>query len=126
MSLAIIQHSISAGGNFNGTDPGTTPVIDKDIKRYPAAAAGGLFDFQVDQPHDVVAIELHLANQTSWSIVKEDSDGDDIELAAGTTDSEYVLRSSDRFVLTEGEKLKVTTAGATTAMKCRVALRRLG
>jgi len=125
MNLSIIQQKITAGNQFNAADPGTTPVLDKDIKRYPEAAVGGLFDFEVKDPSEIVAVEFHLADQTTWSITKRDSDGDDIVLWAGTTETSFVVLAADRTFITEGETLRVVTAGASGAMKLRIAVRRL-
>ena len=126
MGVAIIQQRISAGGNFDGTLPPGTPVDDKDIKRCPPAATGGLFEFNITGPHVIRSVELKLdGNQSVWSISKEDSDGDEIVLWSGTTEESFVTISEDFMLLYEAEKLLLRTTGATAAMKCRIAIERL-
>jgi hypothetical protein len=125
MGVAIIQQKISAGGNFDGTLPPGTPVLDKDINRFPVAATGGLFEFNITGPHVIRSVELHLANQTVWSIAKKDSDGDEIVLWSGTVETSFVTISEDFMLLYEEEQLLLRTTGATTAMKCRIAIEKL-
>lgn len=125
MSVSIIQQKISATDDFDETLPVGTPVFEKDIKRFPAAAAGGLFDFGLSQPHEVVAVELKLGGQSAWSIKKRDSDGEDFLLWSGTTETGFVKLSSERVLLTEDELILVSTTGATGALTCRVAVEAL-
>lgn len=125
MGVAIIQQKISAGGNFDGTLPPGDAVGDKDISRFPAAPTGGLFEFNITGPHVIRSVELHLANQSAWSISKEDSDGDEIVLWSGTTETSFVTISEDFMLLYEAEKLLLRTTAATTAMKCRIAIEKL-
>lgn len=125
MSVAIIQQRISAGGNFDGTSPPGTPIVDKDIKRFPAAATGGLFDFEITGPHTIMGIELHLGDQTSWTLHKKDSDGEELLIWSGTTEDDFVTLAEDRTLMYEGETLLLRTVGATVALKCRIAVERL-
>ena len=124
MSVTIIQQSITAGGNFDGTLPAGTPTLNKDIKRFPAAATGGLFDFELKDPHVIRSIEIILGGQNSWTVHKKDSDGDELLSWAGTTETDFITIDEDRMSIYEGELLLVRTVGALTAMKCRVALER--
>jgi len=124
MSVAIIQQRVSAGSDFDGTLPATTPGATKDIKRFPVDVAGGLFDFGITGPHIINSIEMILSGQTSWTIHKKDSDGDEILLWAGTIETDVVTLSADRMAIYEDETILVRTVGATGAMKCRVALAR--
>jgi hypothetical protein len=124
MSVAIIQQRISAGNNFDGTLPSTTPVSTKDIKRFPVDAAGGLFDFAITSPHWISAIEFIGGGQTSWTIHKKDSDGDEVLLWQGTDEANFVTCACDKMQIYEEEKLLLRTVGASTAMKCRIALDR--
>lgn len=125
MAATIIQQSISAAGNFDGTLPPGTSAPSKDIIRFPPAATGGLFQFSLTRPHRLVAVELKLANQTSWTIHKRDSDGDEILLWSGTTEQQFVILTQDKVLVLEDELIVVRTVAATTAMKCRVALAKL-
>lgn len=125
MSVAIIQQRISAGNNFDGTLPTTTPAGIKDINRFPEDAVGGLFDFGITEPHWISSIEIILGGQTSWTIHKKDSDGDEILLWQGTDEANFVTCSCDKMQIVEEETLLLRTVGAATAMKCRVALDRM-
>jgi len=125
MGVAIIQQRISATDDFDGTLPPGTPVQDKDIKRFPVAATGGLFDFEITGPHVIRSVELKLGGQSVWSISKLDSDGDEIVYWSGTTETSFVTISEDFMLLYEDEKLLVRTTGATAALKCRIAIQRL-
>lgn len=125
MSVSIIQQTITAGGNFGGVLPPGSATPDKDVNRFAPAATGGRFDFSISGPHEISAIEIKLANQSSWSISKKDSDGDLVVLFSGTTETSFVMKASERSLLYEGEVLELVTAAATTAMKCRVAINRM-
>lgn len=124
MGVAIIQQKVSATNNFDATLPPGSPAYDKDIKRFPVAVAGGLFDFAVTGPHVIRAVELVLGGQSAWSIAKKDSDGLEIVLWSGTTDTEFLLPSGDSYLLFQGEELLVRTTGATGALVCRIAVER--
>lgn len=125
MSVTIIQQRISAGNDFDGTLPTTTPVTDKDIKRFPVDAAGGLFDFAITGPHWLSNIEFLGGGQSSWTLHKLDSDGDEILLWQGTDEDNFVTCSCDKMQVYESETLLLRTVGASTAMKCRISLDRL-
>ena len=125
MSVAIIQQRVSAGNDFDGTLPSTDPVTDKDIKRFPADVAGGLFDFEITGPHMISSIEFLGGGQSSWTIHKKDSDGDEILLWEGADEANFVTCACDKMQIYENETLLLRTTGASTAMKCRVALDRL-
>ena len=125
MGVRIIQQSITASNNFNKTAPTGASVADKDMERFPAEAAGGKFDFENSDPLQLVSIELKLGGQSAWSVEKEDSDGDLIELFSGTIETEFVAMQKDLGLLTEGESILVSTTGAVGALKCRVAARRV-
>ncbi len=120
MGSRSIQQQISAGHDFDGTTPGGTPTVSHGVQKYVVATAGGLFDFALDHPTEVLQISLVLGGQTSWSISIHDDDGDDTLVFAGTTEAYFVSTAQDRFVLMPGQKLKLVTSGASTAMKCRI------
>lgn len=125
MGVFIIQQQISAGNDFDGTLPAGVPAYDKDIKRFPSGTAGGLFDFEITGPHEIFSIELILGGQSAWSISKEDSDGDEIVLWAGTSEASFVTLLEDRIQITEEETLLVRTTGASAALKCRIAVKKI-
>ena len=125
MSVVIIQQTISAAANFDGTLPPGTPAHSADIKRFPVAATGGLFDFGITGPHVIRAVEIHLGGQSAWSVSKKDSEGAEIILWSGTTETEFVKSGQGgNHLMYENETLLVRTTGATGELKCRVALER--
>ena len=70
MSVSVIQQTITAGGNFDGTLPPGDPVLDQDIKRFPAAATGGLFDFEITGPHRLMSVEPQGVAAAGWPRVR--------------------------------------------------------
>lgn len=125
MSIFIIQQKISAGDNFNKTAPVTTPTYSKDLKRYPVGATGGLFDFEQNSPHEIRSIELILGGQSAWSISKVDSEGDELVIFSGTTETKFIKTGRDIALLYDSENISISTTGATGALKCRIAIGRV-
>lgn len=125
MSVAIIQQRITAGNDFNGAAPTTDPESSQDIKRYPTDTVGGLFDFGITGPHWIANIEILFGGQTSWTIHKKDTDGDEILLWQGTDEANFVTCCCDKMQIYEGEQILLRTTGASTAMKARIALDRM-
>lgn len=121
-----IKQQISAGSNFNGTSPAGDPTLADDLFVFAAESAGGLFDptsskyaFEPRTPICLVAIELKLGGQSAWSIDKVDKDGVTVQVLAGTTEATVVkgMHSTQLpLILLWGEKLKLSTTGASAAM----------
>lgn len=118
-----IRQTISAGGNFGGVDPGTTPAMANHTYKYPAAAIGGLFNpyllelvGQEKGPVDLVAIELALSDQNAWSLSKADADGNSVVLYSGNLETSFVVTVENKIMILEGQLLKLTSAGATAQM----------
>lgn len=124
--IAEVQQ-IKAGGNFDGTTPTTDSDIDNGVKRYLAAATGGLFDLLYDstvginQNNRVRRISsIRLAfdgNTTSWTISITDGTTD-IVLIAGTNETSVIV--TDQIDVLPEEQLKIVTVGATGALKAEV------
>jgi hypothetical protein len=124
MSVSIIQQKISATDDFDGTLPPGTPVLSEDIKRFPIAATGGLFNFAISSPHIIRSCEINLGGQSAWSVSKKDSEGDEIIIWSGTSEATFFSSDSDRPLLYENETLLLRTTGATGVLKCRIAVER--
>lgn len=122
MAIRTIEQRISAGNQFDGTAPSGDAVLGTDLEQYPEEAAGGLFDFGLDNPAEIHHIELKLGGQTSWSLSKRDKDGVDVILWAGTTETAFVTLAEDRMPILEDQKLVLVTTGATAAMKARISI----
>jgi len=122
MSVSIIQQTISATDDFDGTLPPGTPALSDDIKRFPVAATGGLFDFEITSPHIIRSCEIRLGGQSAWSVSKKDSEGDEIVIWSGAGETTFFSSDSDRPLMYEKETLLLRTTGATAVLKCRIAL----
>jgi hypothetical protein len=123
MGIRIIQQTITAGSNFDGLIPTTTPIHGHDIeKEYPTDVHGGLFEFDLTQPAVVYAIEIKFGGQSAWAIHKKDHNGDEFLLYSGTTEAFLATLAKDRTLITEGQKLLLRTTGASTKMIARVAV----
>lgn len=121
MGYRTIQQKIGATHQFDGTAPTGAVVRANDMESYAVQNAGGLFDFGLTQPVNIVQIFVKLGGQTSWALSLVDADGDVFPLVDGTNEAIYASKPFDLFMLT-GDKLKLVTTGATTAMKARVTI----
>jgi hypothetical protein len=122
-----IRQEISAGGNFNGTEPSGSPTFADDTFKFAAEAAGGLFDFtsakyafEDPEPLWLTSLQIALANQSAWTVGVVDVDSKETQIAAGTTEASYVRGADDPVLLLWGDKIKITTTGATAAMLAAV------
>lgn len=121
--LVGIRQEISAGNNFDETEPAGSPTFVDGIYKFAAETAGGLFDtasskygFKKGCAVDLIGIEIVLGGQTAWAINKTDIDGNTVELYSGTTETEVVKLDADRIALLYGDTVSITTTGASTAM----------
>jgi hypothetical protein len=122
MGVRIMQQSITAGNNFDGTAPPGSLTHVKDMDVYAAAATGGLFDFALTEPMLVYQIELVLGGQSAWTLKLTDIDNIDIVVWTGTTENSFITTAADRILIHEGQKLKLTTTGASGALRARIAV----
>jgi hypothetical protein len=95
--IRTMEQVILAGNNFDGTVP------DGDKRRafgieawYPPGTHGGVFDFDLDEPHWIVTLELVLGGQSSWTVHKRDVNGRELLLAAGTTEHDFVTFADEK------------------------------
>jgi len=126
MSARTIEQKIAAGSNFDGTAPTTTRVNEKDMERYPEDTVGGLFEFGLDRPTDLIQVMIKFGGQATWSLSLVDADDVEIVLASGTTEASFFSTTDvgplAGLLLLEGQRLKLVTAGASTAMVARVSV----
>lgn len=115
MGFRIHRQKITAGaGNdFIGDAPGTVPISGSDIEKdFPTAAlAGGLFDFDQDDPLEIAQVQLKLGGQASWSISILNADATEVVVFSGTTETSFFSGPDKAFYLHAGQKLKVVTVG---------------
>ena len=108
-----ILQRITAGSDFNGADPGTTPVIEENLKKYPAAAVGGLFDPAHVNPILIRNLSAKMGGQASWTLSMTDGT-DTVTITSGTTEAELNLK--DIVIVPVNWQLKLVTTGASGAM----------
>ena len=123
MSVRTIEHKIAAGSQFDGTAPAGSPTLADDLEAYAEGTSGGLFDFDHPSPLKIVQVAIKFGGQSAWSLNLVDRDGIEVELLSGSTETSIVDTACNAVVL-QGQKLKLTTTGATTAMRARVSLSR--
>jgi len=123
MNARTIQQAITATNQFDGTAPAGAVTRANDIEAYPAAAAGGLFDFALANPAELVQVQIVLGGQTTWSLALVDVDATEVVLFSGTTEASFVTTAADRIILLEGQTLALVTTGATTAMRARISVK---
>lgn len=122
LGLRTMEQRITAGGNFDATLPAGVVVRGSSIEAFPASSAGGRFDFELTEPVFVRTLELKLGGQASWTVHKLDKDGDELLVACGTNESDFITTDRDSFVLTARQSLLVRTVGASLAMMCRISI----
>ncbi len=119
MGLRTIEQKITAGADFDGTLPTGATTQGNDLESFTAQAAGGLFDFAQDKPITIQQIAIVFGGQSTWSLVLVDADATELPVDDGTTETEY-LDWNIELVLLKGQKLKLVTTGASTAMRAHV------
>jgi hypothetical protein len=118
MGLRTIEQKINAAHNFDGTAP-TGPVAHvNDLEATTAQNAGGLFDFGQIAPITVKQVQIVLGGQSAWSLAIVDVDNVEIPLQSGSVD--VTIFSQPNLILLKGQKLKLRTTGASTAMRARI------
>lgn len=122
--VIAIKQTVSAGNNFTGVAPTTTPVLSGNVYTYPVDTQGGLFDPENSANTLILAgILLDLADQSSWKIELVDNDANPVVLFSGTTEDEFVVTSDTVVNILPGETLKLTTVGATAEIIATVKFR---
>ena len=119
-----IRQRISAGGNFNATEPPGAPSATNQVFKFATAATGGKIDlssskydvFEDGQMYELDQMELKLGGQSSWKLEKVNDDGDLVTVLSGTTEASTSLNPSDRVLVHKTESLALTTVGATAGM----------
>lgn len=119
--MRTIEQKITATNQFSGVAPATTKVIQFDMERFPTDTVGGLFDFGLTRPARLEQIFVKLGGQSSWSLALVDVDAVEATVLSGTTEAQ-IVNTSLKLVLLEGQKLKLVTTGATTAMVARITI----
>lgn len=119
--VGIRQH-INAGHNFDGTAPAGTPTTSPGLVEYPAADAGGLFQWSNPGPAGtvypairVLRMSFDFGGNVDWVLNLVEDGEPDIMVADQTSNPEY-LDLDLNFVLLSGQALELTTVGGANAM----------
>lgn len=124
--FVTIQQQISAGNDWDGTTPATTPVIADGIKTYPAHTAGGLFEFGYHEGFSLWHVERIVADfngVATKGIYIRKAGVPDIPIWESVLASEAKLLFTDKVQLAADESLVMVSTGAATAMYARVTAR---
>ena len=129
MSVRTIEQSVAATFDFTGAAPSgaLSRASDLEIWSREPGDGGGLFDFELTRPTLVHQILLGLGGQTAFTIAVLDRDDVAITLHTGTTAAFFhsSLNSADELsnlILFEGEKLRITTTGATGILIAKISV----
>lgn len=119
-----IQQRITAGGTFNGTLPSTEVTRANGLNKFAPAAAGGLFDFELDEAATVqqISVDMNGNSALTVSIVNLDADrnvisGEDVRIYSGTV---QLLNMSEPIILGKRQALKIACATTGQVMIARV------
>jgi len=119
----IIDQSISAGGQWDGTVPPGTPVDDLGIRTFPVAATGGLFELPwigATSSYETYVIDKIMVDfglSATNSVAIKSAGGDSYELAAPGAGL-YIYTGP--LELAWDEKIEVTSLTSANAMNARV------
>lgn len=118
--MLTIEQRVHSGHDFDGTEPAGEPVRRFGIQAFPIQNAGGLFDFDIVQPHYIRCIELKLGGQSSWTVYKRDLGGTELLLCTGTNETDFVTVEAESMLITPGQVLLVRTFGAGVPLMARI------
>lgn len=123
--FVVIEQRITAGNDWDGTVPSTTPDFAiKGVKKFPTDVAGGLFEFDFTAFFlmEVQQISVVFAGVGTKSIVIRGPGGvaDDFEIFKSTDPLEVNILITDKFQLSPDENIVILSTGAANAMFARV------
>ncbi len=129
----VIRQLCTAGQQFTGAAPGTTPAWAGDVYAFPTSATAGLIDPSAvvyegnkGAALRVLELALRMGSPTSWIIEHIDSGGNETVWLAGTTETDILATGDDCPDILPGDTLKLVTAGASTAQHVALTFAPLG
>lgn len=126
--FVVIEQRISAGNDWDGSEPTTEPDFSlPGVKVYPEDAQGGLFTFDFTSYFliEVQQIQVEFAGVGTKSIVIRRDGGPDILVFGSTDPLETNVLITDKFQLAQDERIAIESTGAAGAMYARVIARPL-
>jgi regulatory protein YycH of two-component signal transduction system YycFG len=123
----IIEQKITAGSQWTGETPDTTPVDELGIRKFPTDVKGGLFSFDFAtesgsfESYVIDQIMIDFADATSVEVAIINSESTPDVFVLSTTVGEYLR--VDPIRLTWDERIRITSVGATAKMYARVMAR---
>jgi hypothetical protein len=118
-----IQHLATAGSQFTGARPTTTPTNGNGMNKFPTDTVGGLFDFEQSEPIVVHNVMADFGTSVPYSIYIVNLDaagaviaGESLLVTSGTA---ATLSYVSRLTLGAQQAVQLITTGATLAMKAR-------
>lgn len=127
VTAITIEQRITAGAQFDGVAPTTTPATDADVgvQVWPTDTHGGLFAFGYGSfwLTEIQRIAANFGNATSVKITIVNTAGDEVDIYDAASGGTVLI--TDVFRMSRDEKVKIVTVGATVAMVVRVTSRPL-
>lgn len=120
MSYRTIQQSIPAASQFTGVAPAGALTVVNGIETYASNVLGGLFNFAQTKPTPVKYAGIKLGGQSSWTLKLLDGDDNVLGTVLSGTNEATKYSELTGLILMKGDKLKLETTGATTAMIARL------
>jgi hypothetical protein len=128
MGMLVFEQSINSGQNFDGSLPPGDPESGNDFgKKWPIANTGGLFDFELTEPHWILLFQFKCGGQDAWSLSIVDVDDVEIVIWSGTTSTtDFATFETDKIAILQGQRLKLVTTGTPNVdMRARIGVSRV-
>lgn len=126
--FVVVEQRISAGNDWDGTTPSTTPsYATKGVKVFPEDDQGGLFewDFASFFLMEIQQINVDFNGAGTKSVVIRRASGPDVQIFNSTNPAESNILITDKFQLASDENLVIISTGAANAMYARIIARPL-
>lgn len=126
--FVVVEQRISAGNDWDGTTPSTTPsYATKGVKSFPEDDQGGLFEWDFSSLFlmEVQQINVDFNGVAAKSIVIRRASGPDVLIFSSTDPAESNILITDKLQLAADEQIAILSTGAAGAMYARIIARPL-